>query len=199
MNLLEWSSYQKGQRDSLESSMKQLEKDIDSKNKEKDIYIQVRDLFASVGKATQDMLIQYFENLGTTLLKTIYGDGYKFSLQFEIKRNKSECKPIVIKDNIELSLTDEIGVGVVDVLSFGMRLAIWSLKKPRTDPIFLLDEPFKYVSKDKLSLVGDALRELSEKLGAQIIMISHEEELTDFANSAHKVKIIDNVSEVSRI
>jgi len=199
MNLVEWSIFTQGQRDALRKSVKNLEKSIDSKEKDKNVYIEVRDLFASVGKATQDMLIQYFENLGTSLLKTIYGDEYRFSLVFEIKRNKSECSPKIMKGDIQVDLKDEVGVGVVDILSYAMRLAIWSLQKPRTDPIFLLDEPFKYVSKDKMPLVGEALRELTENLGAQTIMISHDEELIDIGDSAYKVEINNNVSEVKRV
>ena len=199
MNLVEWSAYKQGQREILEKTIKVHENTIDKKEKEKDIYIQVRDLFASVGKATQDALIQYFENLGTSLLQTIYGSEYKFTLVFEIKRNKSECTPKVMKGDIQVDLKDEIGVGVVDVLSYAMRLAIWSLQKPRTEPVFILDEPFKYVDKNKRSLIGEALQGLTESLGAQTIMISHDDELIDIGNSAYQISITNNVSDVRRV
>ena len=198
MDLVQWAQKTQGYVEGLEKTIKELHTDILECQNQSALYSQVRDLFASVGKATQEQLIGYFEKLGTSMLQTIYGEEYRFVLKFEMKRNKSECAPKVWKGDLELDLKDDTGVGVVDVLSFAMRLAVWSLSRPRTEPVFILDEPFKYVSEDKLKLVGNALQELVETLGVQIIMVSHDEELIEAANTAHRVIIHDGISEVRR-
>jgi len=127
-------------------------------------------------------------------LKSIYGDEYKLVLSFEVKRGKSEAGISVFKGDMELSLDEETGGGIVDVAALAMRFALWSLMEPRTSPVFVLDEPARFVSKDKLPLMGDILKELSKKLGVQIIMVSHEDELIGIADLAYKVSIENNIS-----
>jgi DNA repair exonuclease SbcCD ATPase subunit len=134
------------------------------------------------------------------MLRTIYGDEYRFGLQFEIKRNKSECKVLVFKNDIELNVKeDETGGGVIDIVSFAMRLAVWSLTRPRTEPLFVLDEPFKFVKgAGKLEMVGQVLQELSKSLGVQIIMASHDDALIEASDTAYRVIIDNDISEVRR-
>jgi len=54
-------------------------------------------------------------------------------------------------------------------------ITFWSLNKNR--PSFALDEPFRNVSPDLQHKVSDMLRMVSEKLGVQIIMVSHQEDI----------------------
>ena len=199
MTLIETLQRKRGYKEKLEEDYKSLRRSVRQNKRQYKRYISVRELFSSVAQSTQDNLVGYFENIGASMLKTIYGDEYKFTLSFKQQYNKNICILHVYKDDIELDLKDDVGVGIIDVLSFAMRLAIWSLSSPRTDNVFILDEPFKYVSVDKLPLVGEALHELSDTLNVQIIMVSHDEELIDIADAAYKVEISNKISSVERI
>jgi DNA repair exonuclease SbcCD ATPase subunit len=51
-----------------------------------------------------------------------------------------------------------------------------------------LDEPFKNLSKDLQSKAGEILKLLSQKLGIQIIMITHEQELMEIADKTFEIQ-----------
>ena len=59
----------------------------------------------------------------------------------------------------------------------------------------ILDEPFKCVQKDKLDLVADLLNQISEKMGIQIIIVTHIPELIVRAD---RIIWIERIKEVSR-
>jgi len=199
MNLVEWIATKKGSKEALESNITVLDRDVRGLSSDVESYVRIRELFSTIGKSVQDRLIGYFSDLVTSMLQIIYGEEYRFELVFEIKRNKPECSPKLYKGDIVLTdLKYDMGGGILDVISFAMRLAVWSLEKPRTEPTFLLDEPFKYVSVDKLTLVGEALKEIVESLDIQLIMVSHEEELIEIADTAYRVINAKGISEIRR-
>jgi DNA repair exonuclease SbcCD ATPase subunit len=144
----------------------------------------------------QEEIVGAFCGLGTLMLQSIYGKEYRLDLKFESKRNKSEAKLSVLKGDIELSLDEETGGGIVDVVALAMRFALWSLMEPRTDPLFIMDEPAKFVSKDKLPMFGRMLKQICETLGIQVVMVSHEDELVNIADRSYRVDIKNGVSKV---
>ena len=78
------------------------------------------------------------------------------------------------------------GGGVVDVSSFALRIATWSLSK--TNNVIILDEPFKHLSNDLQSRAGEILKRLSEKLKLQILMSTHIEDIIDVADRVFEVR-----------
>ena len=69
------------------------------------------------------------------------------------------------------------GGGVVDVAAFALRLSCYLIMSPRPEPVIILDEPFRFVSKEYQGQVAELLEELSAKLGLQFVIVTHEEEL----------------------
>ncbi len=199
MNLTEWTNTKRGSKELLESNIIALESSVSTLNDDIGSYTRVRELFSTIGKTVQSKLVNYFNGLVTSMLQIIYGSEYKFELVFDIQKTGPKCFPKLHKGDLILSdLKYDMGGGILDIISFAMRLAVWSLESPRTEPIFLLDEPFKYVSVDKLTLVGEALKEIVESLDIQLIMVSHEEELIGIANIAYRVVNNDGISEIRR-
>ena len=195
-----WLSEQKGKKKILEANKADIKKSIVEVGNNLIMLEEVRNILASVGKATQNQVMGYIESLSTLMLQTIYGKQYRLDISFDVKHNKSEACLKVYKGEIELSLKDdETGGGVIDIVALAMRLAMWSLSSPRTSPVFLMDEPLKNLSKDKLPLVGEVLRELSEKMNMQIIMVSHEDELIQIADKAYRVVLEGETSRVEEI
>ena len=60
----------------------------------------------------------------------------------------------------------------------------------------ILDEPFKFLSPNLAEKASDMLSELSNKLGLQIIMVSHAEGIN---TSADKIFILDKENDVTTI
>jgi DNA repair exonuclease SbcCD ATPase subunit len=185
--LVRWAERKKGYKERLEQDhleacgvIRGVETDIRATE-------EALSFFTTVGKLTQEKIVSYFEDIVTSLLQIIYGDTYYLKLYYLLRRGRMECDIHLFKADVEVSMKDECGGGIIDVVSFGMRLAVWSLTTPRTAPVFILDEPFKYVSTDKLELVGDALKMLCDKLDLQVIMVSHSDELIGIADKSYRV------------
>ena len=79
------------------------------------------------------------------------------------------------------------GCGTLDVTCFALRLACYALQVG-IDNVIILDEPMKFVSKDLLISVSEFMKELSTKLGIQIIMVTHENQFIDVADKVFSVR-----------
>lgn len=113
----------------------------------------------------------------SSCLAAIFDDPYEFRIAFELKRGRTEAKLRFVRNGNEVSPVDASGGGAVDVAAFALRAACVVLHRPRLQRTMLLDEPFKFVSKDYRPAVKAMLHQLCEDLGMQVIMITHDEAL----------------------
>jgi len=194
-----WVEGRKAQRTLLLEQIKSLEDKIFTNKKEGEEWIKARWVLSEVIKLTQSRIKDYMEHMVTLAIQAVYGDQFKFIADFEIKRNKSEVLLRVQEEDYEPYVPKEdSGVGMVDVIGFALRIVLWSLQKPRSRNVIILDEPMKNMG--KLMTVGaQMIKEISKKMGLQIIIITHEPELVEIADKAFNVEKIEGVSEVTPI
>lgn len=155
-----------------------------------------RSIVQLVAEETQKKIEVHISNLVTMALKAVYPENpYDFKLRFVLRRNKTEADLVFVKGENE---TDDIlnagGGGPADIAAFALRIACWSLKKTRN--VFLLDEPFRCISQDKQEKCSEMIKEISGRLGIQIILISH---LPDIIGSADKVINVKNINGESQV
>jgi DNA repair exonuclease SbcCD ATPase subunit len=148
--------------------------------------LKARILLQEAAEATQRNIEHQLGSLVTMALKSIFREPYEFRVRFEQKRNKTECLLLLVRNGEEINPVDAVGGGVLDVISFALRIAFWCLR--RTRPFFAFDEPFKFVSANYRPDVGEMIRMLSRRLGLQFLMVSHLEELLPYADNLVEVK-----------
>ena len=141
----------------------------------------------TVAKATQDQITVHIEDIVSMAMGTILDKPYTFKTDFVVRRNKTECDLYFVRDGKQIKPIDESGGGAVDIASFASRIALWSLGS--TDNILIFDEPFKFVSREYQLKVGELLKVLSEKLNLQIIMVSHN---NNFIQQADTIITVTN-------
>jgi len=152
--------------------------------------IKARHIIADVAKLTQTKFTSYVEQLVTLAIKSIFDRPFKFKVDFDLKRNKSECFLRIQEGEDEEPFVpkDELGGGMLDAISFALRIVLWSLQNPRSCNTLLLDEPFKFVGQDEmLDRAGSMLKEISQRMNIQFIITTHQPKLTDIADAAWKV------------
>jgi DNA repair exonuclease SbcCD ATPase subunit len=154
---------------------------------------QARLLAQTVAETTQQQLEFHISNLVTMALDSVFADAPEFKVKFVQRRNKTECDLLFVKNGIEYNPT-EGGGGPLDVASFALRIATWSLKKTRN--VQILDEPMKFVSRDLQEKVSEMVKMISEKLNLQIIMVSHIPELIECAD---KIITVQNAKGVAKV
>lgn len=130
-----------------------------------------------VARLTQEELEYRISDIVTAALAAVFPDPYEFKLIFEIKRGKTEARPIFMRDGKGIDPLTAAGGGVVDVAAFALRLSCYLIMRDRPQPLFVLDEPFRFVSREYQVKVADLLEELAERLGVQFLIVTHEEEL----------------------
>jgi len=146
-----------------------------------------RDLLIAATAATQKQVKEFIEELVSLALQSVFGIEYYFVLEAHNRRGQAELEPIILWHQARLSPRGETGGGVVDVASFALRLVLWALSAKRSRPVFILDEPFKFVSKDMTDAVATMLKSVAELLGIQIIMVSHDDGLIAAADKSWTV------------
>jgi DNA repair exonuclease SbcCD ATPase subunit len=179
----------KAEKSLLESQLKAKRREIKLGQETVDDLIEARRIVAEVAKLTQIQFKEYVENLVTIAIQSVFPEkGYKFVIEFDVKRNKSEAQLLVQSGDKEpYRPEDEQGGSIVDIISFALRIVLWSLQSPRSRNVLILDEPFRFTGK-LVSVVGNMMKEISQKLGLQIIMVTHSDELAELADRSWEVK-----------
>ena len=189
---------QKRSQEDMEKRVILLKTEIRQQTRNLSRLVDARDIVNIVTLATQKQAQGIIEEIITSILYTLYGSGYEAKLKFEVKRNKTEITPVLLKDGSERDLKKEVGGGIVDVFSFGMRLVLWAMSMERTDNCLFLDEPFKNLG-IKAELMSEILKKLSDKFGLQIIIITHDERLMVYSDKSCKVSQSKGISKVEEI
>lgn len=88
------------------------------------------------------------------------------------------------------------GGGVVDIVSLALRIAFLENHRPKMDGPLFLDEPGKHISDDYIFNMGEFVKECSRLFSRQIIMVTHNDYLTNICDKAFRVDIRNGISDV---
>jgi len=152
-------------------------------------YKKVIELLNFVQQVTKQKTKESFERLVTYALRFIYSKEYKFELEFGRRGNLSEINFNVKTPEFAEAYDplDSSGGGVLDILSLALRICLLELTRPKIEGFLVLDEPFKHLSSNYLETAIKFLEAITKKIGRQIILITHKQELIN--NSDYKIEI----------
>jgi len=180
----------KGERDQVQKSVLANKTKLRGLKKDLVNHEKARELIREAGLKTQKALSFHISEITTLALDAVFEEGaYKLEVDFVERRNKTECDLFFVRNGQRIDPLSASGGGAVDVASFALRSASWSMQTPRSRPVIILDEPLKYLSVNYQERASMMLKEISEKLGIQFIIITHEETLASFADKTFKVNI----------
>ena len=108
-----------------------------------------------------------------------------------------ECDLYFVRNGEKSNPLDASGGGAVDVASFALRIASWSLSQPEISKTIILDEPMRFLSANYQEKASTMLKEVSQQLGIQFIIVTHETTLTSYADNVFEVGIKKGVSKVA--
>lgn len=178
-----------------------LESDLSEKNKiEREISVSEKSLqiITAVAQVTQQELQFRICEPVSLALNAVYPENpYKFVADFQITNSGPiQCHLGFERNGFIISPLQASGGGPVDIASFALRVGALTLEKPSPRKVLILDEPFKFLSRNKMELAGQMLKEITNKLGIQIIFITHIPELVEFGDKIIKVGIKNGQSYV---
>ncbi len=158
----------------------------EEKEKEKNIESALK-FIQNVAKVTQQTIENRLATIVTSALQTIYPEeNYEFKIKFVEKRGSTECQLLLIQDKEEYVPLEETGGGPIDIAALALLVAFIKLEKKR--PIILTDEPFRFVSRQKITTATKLFKSICEKLDFQIITVTHFDEIIKHADKSFYVE-----------
>lgn len=144
------------------------------------------ELLHLVQRATRDKVVAAFEQTVTYALRAIYqNDGYAFKLEFSQRGNLGELDFKMKSPTTKgyLNLKNCTCGGEHDVISVALRFMLLQIIQPKFEGFVGLDEPTKQLSSEFRINESHFYETMFEKLGRQIIIVTHSDELKALAKN----------------
>lgn len=174
--------YARGQH--LSAEIKTLERQVD-------LHERAAHVLTSIGEQRQDAAQKQIEALVTQGLKTIFSEDLSFHLVPGV-RAKAPVVDFVIRSTlkdgtvVDTDVMDARGGGLAAVVGFLLRLVILLLSKDSGETVLFMDETFAHVSAEYEPRLAEFLRELVDKTGVQIILVTHSDAFLDAADVTYR-------------
>ena len=195
-NLRQKLERKKGQQSQLQDDLQTAKKEEEHISVEIINIETAQAIIQAVAQKTQEELEYRLSEIVSLALAAVFEDPYKLKVNFVIRRGKTECDLLFEKNKEIFDPLTSSGGGAIDIAAMALRVAIWSLTQPRTRNVLILDEPFRFLSREYQVKASIMLEELSKKLDLQIIMVSHSESLIEGANKVFRVIIKKGISSI---
>lgn len=151
-----------------------------------------------VAQRTQEELEYHISELVTLAMAAVFEDPYELEVEFVQRRGRTEADIWFKRRGEKVHPLMASGGGAVDVASFALRVALWQLARPRSRSTLMLDEPLHWLKGGELPRKGALMiKEISEKLEIQVIMISHIPDQIEGADKQIEMTLRNDVSQIA--
>lgn len=196
-------SRQEGIRDSIKEQIEKKKGEIREVEGEETKLNGVVFLLQKAADFSRNQATHQIEDIVTQSIAYIMQNSSRFIIDLSEKRGlpiaeffvESDYGDYKVKTKPELSR----GGGVVDIVSLALRIAFLENHRPKMDGPLFLDEPGKHISDDYIFNMGEFLKECSRLFSRQIIMVTHNDYLTNICDKAFRVDIRNGISEVTEL
>lgn len=113
----------------------------------------------------------------TRCLSVVFEEPYEFCITYVARRGATEAVITFVRNGVAVDPLTAAGGGVVDVAAFALRLAALILSRPPVRRVLVMDEPFRFVSRQYRSRVRALLSALAVEMNVQFIIVTHFEDL----------------------
>jgi DNA repair ATPase RecN len=158
-------------------------------------------LLTTIGEQEQDIARAQVEGLVTRALQVVFGEELSFKLKPGTRANQAVLDMLLVSEygsgTLETPVLDARGVGMAAVVGFALRLVIMLLT-PETEVrrLLVLDETFAHVSASYESRVAEFLREVADKAGVQVFLVTHSSAYGEKADSRYRLSQAGGFTEV---
>ncbi|MFO7819779.1 MAG: ATP-binding protein [Halanaerobacter sp.] len=192
---------QKGQKEQLEKRKENIISELENCKDQIDLLEQVNIYLQQVSDHARQQAKEQIEALVTQALQFVFGEEFSFEVEIEEKRSRPAAEFYVVSEYGEEKIRnrpqDARGGGVVDVVSLALRVAVLqTFSRPKILGPLVLDEPAKHVSEEYITRITKFLKNVSEMYARQIIVVTHQQHLSQVADKAFLVGLSGSKSEV---
>lgn len=177
----------------IKTTLSERKKRIDEIHSDLNVVSESQTFVQSVAQSVQSKLSSKIDGIVNLGLSTCF-PNYTFKMEYVASRGKTEVVFVVKDGDSQIDPMNQCGGGLVDVLSFCLRMAVYSISN--VNNVIILDEPFRFLSKSLRPKVAELLEVLCDKLNLQLIEVTHIDEFAENSDKRIFIKKIDGVSKV---
>lgn len=179
------------------------------------LHEQVTKYLTSLGEAEQQHAQSQIEQLVTRGLQVIFDETLSFHLVQAVRNNQATVDFVVRseypcgecagnpasypapgcpcceqtgKQGMDTPVMDARGGGLAAAVGFMLRLVV-VLLTPGIRRVLFLDETFAHVSAEYEPRLAEFLREVADKAGVQIVLITHSKAYDDLADASYELSL----------
>lgn len=191
----------RGQLALLRSQIATVKGELRKAEADLEVWHQVQALFSRVSEFAREQLKRRIEQTVTAALQAVFDDDI---LEFRVRLGERAGQPtaewevagIYGNEIVANSPEDGRGGGIVDVVSLALRLALLELSRPKPDGPVVLDEPGKHLSQEYAPNLAAFLKTYAGRTGRQVLLVTHNQALTEAADRSYRVEKVDGESRV---
>lgn len=185
----------KNNNHNLQKEIQKIQEETEFLKQQLRLGVQAIDFIQKCANHQRSIVKDKVQNVISDALKEIYGDQYSIQFDYSMKRNKTSVDIYLTKHtqlgNV-IRKQDGFGGGVSDVISLPLKLLVLMALKDNSK-ILIADEPGKHMDQ-RIDKFGYFLRAVSQKLGVQLIILTHHESLAQFADSVYQISMKNEVT-----
>lgn len=180
---------QEGEYSSLVQRQQKLDQEIKSQKERIDVYEKALIVTQKLTELSRQETFDKIASIITTALQDIKDPTLTFKINYKLERNQPTTEFVVFntKYKTEMDVMASCGGTIVDLVEFPLKVSLLLKWQPQLSRILVLDESFKHVAAVDRFALANFIHQLSERLGLQIILVSHSDELTAHAHRVFKV------------
>ena len=126
--------------------------------------------------------------IGSMGLNAVFPDNvYEVLLEHSTKRGTAHLDILLVKNGKRVRIKGGSGGSIVQLLAYLLRHLTTISPTPPLRLIEVLDEPFSMVAQSQRTALCALMKDITEKLGFQLLFSSHEDELLEAADTALRI------------
>ena len=177
---------EKTKQDVKETEVVKLNLKRSDKEEEVLLLSKVTELFKSLGGQSQEELLSKVEKFVSYGLSTIFGEDYQFVAELNVEGKDLKVEFYVRTRDLATSVTTAKGGGVAEVVSILLQLFFVVALGDKFAPFVLMDTAMLHISPEYHAKVSALLKELSDKLNLQIVLIANVNEYGAYADKVYR-------------
>lgn len=155
----------------------------------------------TLSDTTRQQIVDRISSIVTDALQKIKDPDLEFKMKLSTERNQVDVKFVVVnkKTEQEYDILNSCGGSIADIVTFPLKVALLLKWEPTLSRVLILDESFKFVSVADQEALGEFVRQISEKLNLQTILVTHSPTLTSKAHRVFEVTQNNRLSKVEEM
>lgn len=187
----------KGMKESIENRINKNVKTVEETENYISLLNQANEIFLNTIDLKREEIKNKIEYWVTKGLQLIFENtNYIFEFDMNVQRDEMYATPMLWSvykgQKFRMDLSDSNAGAMLEIISFVLKVICLVFYRPALSKVIIADEPFKNTSECYIPKVAEFLRELSNQLGVQIIMNTHQMEFKEVADSIFEISQSDS-------